>query len=90
MPTPEIFVPAPADSEQRPFVHKVSGALVYSRAVAFKIVNDAAEPVWWPALDREQWAEITQKPSGHYAAWGKESMHIQSLCSAIREGRQPL
>ena len=87
MPTPtETIVPCPSDMEPTQYVHKISGILVNARPIAFRIKGDEVEPIWYPRLD-SSWEEVTRLPSGYLTACGREALNIQSLCSAIREGR---
>jgi len=72
--------------EPTQYVHKISGILVNARPIAFRIKGDEVEPIWYPRLD-SSWEEVTRLPSGYLTACGREALNIQSLCSAIREGR---
>lgn len=84
---PVSIVPAPADSESKPYVHSVSGALIYSRIVAFIVSADGtAEPVMYPKPG-EGWQPVVDLQNSYFTAFGKKGRNPQDLANAIRVGR---
>ncbi len=84
---PVTIVPAPSDSPATPYIHRVSGSLIFSRIVAFIVSADGnAEPVMYPRPG-EGWGEIIDLQNGYVSAFGRQARNATGLSNAIRAGR---
>ena len=79
-------IPAPSDMPAQPYIHRLSGLVLESRPVGFRVSGDSITPLFWPPFDKD-WEPVINLGNGYFRCHGREALSVQSLCSAIREGR---
>jgi hypothetical protein len=89
MPTaaPDPVVAAPAGLPESYFVHGISGKVIPTYVVAFRIGADGPEPIEWPILAGPHWQRADQLGSGQWAAHGRVGKNPIDLGNAIKVGR---
>ncbi len=85
--SPITVIPAPPDMEADQYIHRLSGALVVSRIVGFRVSDSGAEPIAFPALTGDQWEKIIDLGNGYVSAFGRQARNATDLSNAIRVGR---
>lgn len=91
MPTPALIpvvIPAPSDLEGGTFAHKLSGAIVQTRTIAFRVSGDDVEPINYPAIpEGDMWEPVIRTGPFGFTAHGYTGTTIESLSAAIRNRR---
>jgi hypothetical protein len=81
------IVPAPSSLPESFFIHGLSGRLIPVVVVAFRISDEGAVPVEWPALEGPHWQRAEQLGDGQWAAHGRTGRNPQDLATGIRVKR---
>lgn len=85
--SPIVVISAPPDMEADQYIHRLSGALVTSRIVGFRVSDSGAEPIAFPALTGDQWEKITDLGNGYCTAFGRQARNATDLSNAIKNKR---
>ena len=85
--TAPTIVTAPSDIEAAQYIHSLTGALVTVRVIAFRITDEGAEPITFPNISDDKWAEVQSLGNGYVAAHGRQALNATDLSNAIRNKR---
>ena len=81
------IIPAPAGIEDELFVHSISGALLTTRIIGFRVTDSGAEAIIYPRVTGEQWAKVEDLGGGYVGAFGRKGLNPTDLSNAIRNRR---
>ena len=85
-PASEAVIPSPSDMPAQPYIHRVSGLVLESRPVGFRVAGDTLTPLFWPPLDKD-WEPVINLGNGYFSCHGREALSVQALASKIKDGR---